>query len=100
MLVADQPRLAIKVNFPHRVVLVNTIVLRLVALAPAHEAVLMPEVPVDATEDRGGLHPHYRLVVQDAELAPDTLHVAPALVRMPTIDRALLAQHFEYVLEH
>jgi hypothetical protein len=62
-------------------VLVHAVVLRLVALPPAHDARLVAEVPVDAAEHRRRLDPDDLLVVEDAEVAPDALDVAAALVR-------------------
>src|SRR5262245_38164503 len=78
----------------------HAVVLRLVALAPAHDAGLVLEVPVDATEHRRRLHPDDLLVVEDAEFAPDALDVAAPLVRMPAIDRALWPEHVEHVHEY
>src|SRR5262249_25970689 len=52
MLVADDALLALPVDGPHARVLVHAVVLRLVALAPAHAAGLVLEVPVDPAEHR------------------------------------------------
>ena len=100
MFVADDPRLAIPVALPHRVVLVHAVVLGLVALLPSHHAWLMAEVPKDPAEHRRRLHPHDLLVVEDAEVAPDALDVAAALVRVPAVDRGVRAEHFEHIGEH
>src|SRR5690606_9134797 len=86
--VADDPGLALPIDLPdgvhqHRVV---AVVLRLAPLDPAHHARLVPEVPEDTSEDRRGLHPDHRLVVEDAELLPDPLDDAAALVRVPAVD--------------
>lgn len=78
----------------------HTVVLGLVALAPAHHARLVAEVPVDAAEHRSRLDPHDLLVVEDAEVAPDALDVAAALVGMPAVDRGLRTKDLEHVLEH
>jgi hypothetical protein len=100
VVVPHDARLAVPVDLPHRVVLVHAVVLRLVALLPAHHARLVAEVPVDAPEHRRRLHPDDLLVVEDAEVAPDALDVAAALVRVPAVDRGLVPEHFEHVREH
>jgi hypothetical protein len=79
---------------------VHAVVLRLVALLPAHHAGLVAEVVVDAPEHRRRLHPDDLLVVEDAEVAPDALDVAASLVRVPAVDRGLVPEHFEHVGEH
>src|SRR5690606_21362851 len=53
VLVAHDPALALPVDLPDRVVLVVAVVLGHGALAPAHHARLVAEVPEDPPEDRG-----------------------------------------------
>ena len=95
MFVTDNARLTLPVDIPHRIDLVTTVVVRLTTTDPTHHARLVAEVPIHAAEDRRRLDPHNLLMIQDAELLPDSLNHTAPLVRVPAVDRRFGRDDFE-----